>query len=86
MYNNCDTSAYVSAQDVCAKLQIPYSKINHYTYLGLFEIARKDGNKRLYEIAQVERRFQAISRLINEGYPLVLIRKKLLGGNGHELL
>jgi DNA-binding transcriptional MerR regulator len=47
---------------------------------------RKVGNKRLYDGEQVKHRFQAISRLVNEGYPLSLIRKKLSGGNGHELL
>ena len=81
-----ETMDCLSAQEICVKFEIPYSKINYYTYLGLFDIVRKTGNKRFYDSAQVESRFQAISRLMNEGYPLSLIRKKLLGGNGHELL
>lgn len=76
----------LSAQEICERFEIPYSKINYYTYLGLFDIVRKVGNKRLYDGAQIEHRFQIISRLVNEGYPLSLIRKKLFGGNGHELL
>lgn len=76
----------LSAQELCDRFEIPYSKINYYTYLGLFDIAHKVGNKRFYDGAQVQSRFQTISRLINEGYPLSLIRKKLFGGNGHELL
>ena len=79
-------SDHLSAQELCEKLKIPYSKINYYTYLGLFEIVRKHGNKRMYDSTTVEHRYRTISNLMNEGYPLALIRKKLLGRNGHELL
>lgn len=81
-----DAAGCLSAQEIGEKFEIPYSKINYYTCLGLFDIVRKVGNKRLYDGEQVKHRFQAISRLINEGYPLSLIRKKLFTGNGHELL
>ncbi|MFA6600057.1 MAG: MerR family transcriptional regulator [Candidatus Omnitrophota bacterium] len=83
---NTMTAEVLSAQEICEKLDIPYSKINYYTYLGFFEIARKVGNKRFYDGEQVESRFRAISRLMNEGYPLSLIRKKLIGGRGDGLL
>lgn len=83
---NGEIAECLSAHEICVKFEIPYSKINYYTYLGLFDIVRKIGNKRFYDGAQVGHRFQEISRLVNEGYPLSLIRKKLLGGNGHELL
>ena len=81
-----DVRECLSAQEIVEKFEVPYSKINYYTYLGFFDIVRKVGNKRLYDGEQVKNRFQAISRLVNEGYPLSLIRKKLAGGNGHELL
>jgi DNA-binding transcriptional MerR regulator len=81
-----DVAECLSAQEIGEKFEIPYSKINYYTCLGLFDIVGKVGNKRLYDGEQVRHRFQTISRLINEGYPLSLIRKKLSGGNGHELL
>lgn len=83
---NNTTAVHLSAQEISHRFKIPYSKINYYTYLGLFEIARKDGNKRFYDSAEIEERYQAILKLMNEGYPLALIRKKLIGGNGHELL
>jgi len=76
----------ISAYELCGRYKIPYSKINYYTSLGFFEIVRKEGNKRYYNKFEVERRYEMISRLINEGYPLALIRKKLSKGNDHELL
>jgi DNA-binding transcriptional MerR regulator len=81
-----DVAGCLSAQEIGEKFEIPYSKINYYTCLGLFDIVGKVGNKRLYDGEQVKHRFQKISRLINEGYPLSLIRKKLFAGSGHELL
>ncbi len=83
---NGSSNGCISAYELSSHYQIPYSKINYYTSLGFFDIVRKQGNKRYYDKAQVEHRYEIISRLINEGYPLALIRKKLLKGNGHELL
>ena len=83
---NGSNNGCISAYELSSRYQIPYSKINYYTSLGFFDIVRKEGNKRYYDKTQVERRYQTISRLINEGYPLALIRKKLLKGNDHELL
>ena len=76
----------ISAQQLSSRLKIPYSKINYYTSLGFFEITRKEGNKRYYSMTEVSRRYELISQLINEGYPLALIRKKFSKVNGHELL
>lgn len=81
-----NTIECLSAQEIGERFEIPYSKVNYYTCLGLFDIVRKVGNKRFYDGEQVERRFQTISRLVNEGYPLSLIRKKLSGGGQDELL
>ena len=69
----------VTAKELGDAFKIPYSKINHYTMLGLFQIVRKEGNKRIYNFGEVENRYQLISKLAGEGYPLGLIRKKLLG-------
>lgn len=76
----------ITAREISEKLKIPYSKVNHYTDLGLFSIARKDGNQRIYNWREVQDRFQTISKLANEGYPLGLIRKKMTGLVSHELL
>ena len=76
----------VTALEIRNKLRIPYSKINYYTNLGLFSIVGKEGNRRIYDSREVEDRYQAISRLANEGYPLGLIRKKIMGLVKDELL
>lgn len=75
-----------TAREIRERFNIPYSKINHYTDLGLFSIVRRDGNKRIYRMGEVERRYRVISRLANQGYPLRLIQKKLLGLIKDELL
>ena len=77
---------HITAKEIRDAFRISYSKINHYTNLGLFPIASKNGNKRLYDRQKVEDRFQSISKLVNEGYPLRLIRRKLIGAEGDELL
>ena len=76
----------VTATEIRDKFKIPYSTINHYTNLGFFPIVRRSGNKRIYNLTEVEDRFEMVSRLANEGYPLGLIRKKIMGQVKHELL
>ena len=76
----------ITAKEICEKLNIPYSKLNHYTYLGFFSIVEKNGNKRIYNWEEVETRYRQITRLANEGYPLFLIRKKIAGEIANELL
>ncbi len=76
----------ITARGISEKLKIPYSKINHYTYLGFFSIVRKSGNQRIYDWHEVENRYQTISKLANQGYPLSLIRKKMMGLVSDELL
>lgn len=83
---NGNGSFYITAKDIRERFQIPYSKINHYTAIGLFSIVKKDGNKRIYDLTDVEHRYRVISKLASEGYPLVLIRKKLTEPVVHELL
>ena len=84
--NGSAVALQVTAREIREELKIPYSKINYYTDLGLFPIIRKSGNKRIYDRNEVESRYRVISRLANEGYPLGLIRKKILGLVSNELL
>ena len=69
----------ISAQEIVAKFNTPYYTVNYYTAIGLLPISAKVGNKRMYEEEIVKERLQKISELAREGYPLNLIRKKLLG-------
>ena len=67
----------VTAKDISKKYKVPYPTINHYTDLGFLPIVKKEGSRRMYNNKQVRDRLQLISKMINEGYPLRLIRKKI---------
>ncbi|MFA6357505.1 MAG: MerR family transcriptional regulator [Candidatus Omnitrophota bacterium] len=69
----------ISAQEIVSKFNTPYQTVNYYTAIGLLPVAAKVGNKRMYKEVVIKERLQKISELAREGYPLNLIRKKLLG-------
>ena len=68
----------ISAKDIVSKFNITYHSLNYYTTIGLLPIVTRKGNKRLYDESIVEDRLKRISQMVSEGYPLGLIRKKLL--------
>lgn len=70
---------YIFAQEVIKKFNISYQTLNYYTAMGLLPIAKRIGNKRVYEEEMIIKRLQSISMLAAEGYPLNLIRKKIVG-------
>ena len=72
-------SKYIFAQDIVKKYKIPYHTLNYYTAIGLLSHLRKEGNKRLYDANEVSVRLKKISKFSKEGYPLNLIRKKIVG-------
>ncbi|OIO39456.1 MAG: hypothetical protein AUJ72_00765 [Candidatus Omnitrophica bacterium CG1_02_46_14] len=72
----------VTAKDISRKYKVPYPTINHYTDLGFLAIIKREGNKRMYNDKQVRGRLSLISKMMNEGYPLRLIRKKIGAGVG----
>ena len=69
----------ISAQEVVKRFNIRYHTLNYYTAIGLLPVSVRSGNKRMYAEALVKLRLEEISRLSQEGYPLSLIRKKLVG-------
>lgn len=69
----------ISAKNIVTKFNIPYHTVNYYTTIGLLPVLDKNGNERVYDEVVVEERIKKISEMIAEGYPLRLIRKKLLG-------
>lgn len=71
------SSSLMTAKEISKKYKVAYPTINHYTDLGFLHIIKRDGNRRLYNDKQVKDRLALISRLVNEGYPLRLIRKKI---------
>jgi DNA-binding transcriptional MerR regulator len=72
-------SNFISAAEIIREFQISYQAVNHYTNLGLLDVVTKNGNARMYDRVEVKSRLSAIARLVREGYPLRLIRKKLTG-------
>lgn len=67
----------ISAHEIVERYDLSYQTLNYYTALGLLQVARREGNQRLYRKAEVRRRLKAIGRLKDEGYPLRLIRQKI---------
>ena len=72
-------SNLMSATEIIREFQITYQAVNHYTNLGLLDVVTKNGNARMYDRVEVKRRLLEITRLVKEGYPLRLIRKKMTG-------
>ena len=71
--------ATISAQEIVQKHHLSYQTVNHYTDFGLLQVLAKQGNVRVYNRAEVEKRLKQIKMLTEEGYSLRLIRKRLLG-------
>jgi DNA-binding transcriptional MerR regulator len=69
----------ISAQDIVKKFGIKYHTLNYYTTIGLLPLSGKRGNRRMYDESEIRARLGEIMRLSQEGYPLNLIRKKLVG-------
>lgn len=69
----------ISAKDISNIYGISYQVVNHYTDFGLLLVSTRKGNVRFYDRALVEKRLKKIRTLMNEGYSLRLIRKKLIG-------
>jgi DNA-binding transcriptional MerR regulator len=69
----------ISAKEIVKKYGIRYHTLNYYAAIGLLPVAGKIGNERVFEQFQVSRRLAKISKMSKEGYPLHLIRKKIMG-------
>jgi len=69
----------ITAKEIVKKFNIPYHTLNYYTTMGLLPLEGKNGNQREYDAKETELRLAKIFQLAKEGYPLHLIRKKLVG-------
>jgi DNA-binding transcriptional MerR regulator len=68
---------WVYSKEIVKIYNIPYSTLTHYTNLGFFTVHKAKGNKRLYDKKEVGMHLRKIIKLVNAGYPLRLIKKKL---------
>jgi len=69
----------ISAKEIIKAYNISYQTVNHYTDFGLLPVTARSGNVRFYDRYLIDRRLKEIKSLIQEGYSLRLIRKKLIG-------
>ena len=69
----------IPAKEIVEKYNISYQTVNHYTNFGLFTVLIKKGNVRFYDEEEIKERLEKISEYMREGYPLRLIRKKIIG-------
>ncbi|MBU4304515.1 MAG: MerR family transcriptional regulator, partial [Candidatus Omnitrophica bacterium] len=69
----------MTAMEVVRKFSISYQTLNHYTNFGLLNAIRKtgSGNKRFYNLSEVEKNLNRIGDLKGKGYPLKIIAKML---------
>ena len=70
-------NGYLTAKDISKKYKIAYPTVNYYTDIGLLSIVKREGNRRFYSTRDVQSRLHRIGKMVNEGYPLRLIRKKI---------
>jgi DNA-binding transcriptional MerR regulator len=68
---------YIFSKDIVEKFNIPYSTVTHYTNMGFLNVAGRKGNKRLYDEEEIRQRLPQVQALIQQGYPLRLIREKI---------
>lgn len=76
---NIKRNKLVSAKEILNKYNISYQTLNHYTDFGLLPVRLKKNNTRFYGKGIVESRLRKIKKLMQEGYSLRLIRKKIIG-------
>jgi DNA-binding transcriptional MerR regulator len=69
----------ITAKEIVKKYNIRYPTLNYYTAIGLLPLIGKNGNERIYEEKVIKLRLEKIASLAQEGYPLHLIRKKIVG-------
>ena len=69
----------ISAKEIVSNFGISYQTVNHYTDFGLLSVLAKKGNVRFYDRSLVVARLKKIKELVQEGYSLRLIRKRLIG-------
>lgn len=70
---------FITAKEIAKRYHLSYQVTNRYTDAGLLEVVFKKGNTRYYNRSVAQRRIRQILNLTQEGYPLGLIRRKLVG-------
>lgn len=67
---------FVTLKEIAVEFNISAATVNYYTNLGLLNVAKKVGNKRLYDREEVVRRINTIRELLVKGYTLRVIQRE----------
>ena len=67
----------IGVKELAKSIGVSPSTVTYYTNLGLFVVDKIKGNKRLYDSELTTRRFNDIQKARQEGYSLMLIKRKI---------
>jgi DNA-binding transcriptional MerR regulator len=67
----------ITAKEIMREFSVSYQIVNHYTNFGLLPVVKKEANIRYYDKSTIKARIKKIRELVQQGYSLSLIRKKL---------
>ena len=68
----------ITAKEIMREFDVSYQIVNHYTNFGLLPVVIKKANIRYYDRDTIKGRLKKIRELMQQGYSLSLIRKKLV--------
>jgi DNA-binding transcriptional MerR regulator len=77
MPNSAYNNDMITAKEIMSEFKISYQIVNHYTNFGLLPVVKKEANIRYYDKNIIKFRIKQIRELMQQGYSLSLIRKKL---------
>jgi DNA-binding transcriptional MerR regulator len=83
--NSSDNNDMITAKEIMKEFSLSYQIVNHYTNFGLLPVVKKEANIRYYDKNIIKSRIKQIRELMQQGYSLSLIRKRLdQDGMAHE--
>ncbi len=76
-HNGGDSNDMITAKEIMREFSVSYQIVNHYTNFGLLPVIKKEANIRYYDKRTIKSRIKQIRELMQQGYSLSLIRRKL---------
>lgn len=49
---------FISTKDIIKKYNISYGRINYFSRKGILKVIKKEGNKRLYSLEEIEKKLK----------------------------
>ena len=76
-HNSPENNDMITAKEIMKEFSLSYQIVNHYTNFGLLPVVKKEANIRYYDKNIIKSRIKQIRDLMQQGYSLSLIRKRL---------